>query len=464
MAENNTIKPLVEAKPGDPITAGRWNEMQCLVRSEHVQHGHTGVWKGDLYDGSPITSAGLANGAVTTPRIADRAITGDKIDPATSVTVKDLTTTALTVNDLVLAEKESLALPCHDLKLGHSGRRGKAAGRALTDLKLDGHDWLGINYDSDWKEGVKICSDLLVSGKTELTDTVTAKASLTVSGAATFTGAVTANNGLNINGAVTISNGLTVSGAALTVKNGAAISGPTTAAELTVTGTLKVGTLALTEAAVLALPVQELRLGHSTRHGAPGLAIVDYKDSKGRQSLILNYGGDWPGGVDVQSALTVTGAATLQTLTVPGAATLQSTLAVTGATTLQGELAVQGKVNFKNNAYFMGRALVTGDLSSSQPKILAGHVTWSGGSYSIRGYGFTVATVDSNACKIGFSRPWATPPMVIVQQIGDGSTKDNALVLVADNSSIIVYTGNGNGDRERRSFYFIAFGESESAG
>lgn len=87
----NENKPLVEVKPGDPITAGRWNDMQRALRQEHIQHTHTGVWKDGLFDGAPITEAGLATGAVTTTRLADNAVTGAKVDPSSDVRVRKLT-------------------------------------------------------------------------------------------------------------------------------------------------------------------------------------------------------------------------------------------------------------------------------------------------------------------------------------------------------------------------------------
>lgn len=69
----NENKPLVEVKPGDPITASRWNDMQRALRQEHIQHGHTGTWKDGLFDGPRITSDGLADAAVTAAKLDPRA-------------------------------------------------------------------------------------------------------------------------------------------------------------------------------------------------------------------------------------------------------------------------------------------------------------------------------------------------------------------------------------------------------
>lgn len=69
----NENRPLVEVKPGDPITAGRFNGMQKSLRQEHIQHAHTGAWKDGLFDGAPIGTEGLADGAVTGAKIAATA-------------------------------------------------------------------------------------------------------------------------------------------------------------------------------------------------------------------------------------------------------------------------------------------------------------------------------------------------------------------------------------------------------
>lgn len=92
----NENKPLVEVKPGDPITAGRWNDMQRALRQEHIAHAHTGAWKDGLFDGAPLTAAGLADGAVTNPRLADNAVSGAKVDPSSDLHIRKLTITIAT--------------------------------------------------------------------------------------------------------------------------------------------------------------------------------------------------------------------------------------------------------------------------------------------------------------------------------------------------------------------------------
>ncbi len=77
----NENKPLNEAKPNEPITAQRWNDMQVALRKEHIEHSHNGKWKDGQFSGAPLTADGLAENAVITSRIADAAVTAAKLDP-----------------------------------------------------------------------------------------------------------------------------------------------------------------------------------------------------------------------------------------------------------------------------------------------------------------------------------------------------------------------------------------------
>ena len=168
----NENKPLVEVKPGDPITAGRWNDMQRALRQEHIEHTHTGVWKDGLFDGAPITEAGLANGAVTNPRLADNAVTGAKVDPSSDVRVRKLTVSG----------------PSEHASLGVAGPTAlgslKVSGTSEhTSLKVDGQAALGSLKVSGTSEHASLKVDgqatlggLKVGGTSEHT-------SLTVGGA-----------------------------------------------------------------------------------------------------------------------------------------------------------------------------------------------------------------------------------------------------------------------------------------
>ena len=59
----NENKPLNEAKPNEPITAQRWNDMQLALRKEHIEHSHNGKWTDGQFSGAPLTSEGLADNA-----------------------------------------------------------------------------------------------------------------------------------------------------------------------------------------------------------------------------------------------------------------------------------------------------------------------------------------------------------------------------------------------------------------
>ena len=87
----NENKPLNEAKPNEPITAQRWNDMQVALRKEHLEHSHNGKWKDGLFSGAPLGADGLADNAVTTRSIADGHVTPPKLDPDGNFKVRALT-------------------------------------------------------------------------------------------------------------------------------------------------------------------------------------------------------------------------------------------------------------------------------------------------------------------------------------------------------------------------------------
>lgn len=446
MPDNNApapvIKALVVANPGDPITAGRWNEMQCQLRSEHVQHAHTGTWKGELYDGAPIAAAGLADNAVITSRIADRAVTGDKVDPTTSVTVRDLTATGkLKATTLELTEATAIAVPAHDLKFGHSTRHGSAAGRALADLaRVDGdRDVLGINLDGDWKDGVKICSDLQITGKTTLGGELIANTT-------TVNGALTAKSSASITGALTVGNGLTVSGSALTAKNGAALSGTVTASNgLAVSGALLTASSGLTVSGALLTASSGLAVSGSFT-AANGLAVSG-------------------AALTAASGLTVSGAALTATsgLTVTGSSTFANDVTLNGnVKATSGTLSVSSGLYVGGNSSLQGTLVVKGRHAATAEggdaaRMVHGYV--SADLSQTSGSGYSVEHND-NGFRVRFSRAFKSFPTIIVQQHGNGSTLDNALVVNVYPGEFQVYTGNSSGSRERRSFFFLAIGPS----
>lgn len=115
---SNVNVPFVEAKPGDPITAGKWNDLQTKVRAELHVHGHTGDWKDGLFDGEPIGRAG----------IQDRAINGAKVDPASQLSVAKLDVDAVTVGRtgvgsvLVRGDKAFVEIGAGQVKQGDAGK------------------------------------------------------------------------------------------------------------------------------------------------------------------------------------------------------------------------------------------------------------------------------------------------------------------------------------------------------
>jgi hypothetical protein len=195
MASEN--KPLVEVKPGDPITAGRWNDMQKALRQEHIAHAHTGAWKDGLFDGAPLTDAGLANGAVSNPKLADNAVTGAKVDPSSDLRIRKLTVSG-----------QDLAVDASALEVTGPLKINGAA--TLTNLKVSGaseHATLKVSGASEHAtltvSGMASLGALKVSGASEFTNlSVGGTASL---GALKVSGASELTN-LSVGGTATVAN------------------------------------------------------------------------------------------------------------------------------------------------------------------------------------------------------------------------------------------------------------------
>jgi hypothetical protein len=229
MASEN--KPLVEVKPGDPITAGRWNDMQKALRQEHIAHAHTGAWKDGLFDGAPLTDAGLANGAVSNPKLADNAVTGAKVDPSSDLRIRKLTVSG-----------QDLAVDASALEVTGPLKINGAA--ILTNLKVSGaseHTSLAVS-------GMANLANLKVSGASEhATLSVGGTASLgalKVSGPSEHTnlsvGGTASLGALKVSGPSEHTN-LSVGGTA-TVAN-LKVSGPSEHTNLSVGGTATVANL-----------------------------------------------------------------------------------------------------------------------------------------------------------------------------------------------------------------------------
>jgi hypothetical protein len=75
-------EPYIRKNPNDLIRAADWNQIQIEAREDIEQHTHSG---GE--DGTPIGTAGLADGAVATTKLADGAVGATKLaDGAVSTT------------------------------------------------------------------------------------------------------------------------------------------------------------------------------------------------------------------------------------------------------------------------------------------------------------------------------------------------------------------------------------------
>jgi hypothetical protein len=343
MASEN--KPLVEVKPGDPITAGRWNDMQKALRQEHIAHAHTGAWKDGLFDGAPLTEAGLANGAVSNPKLADNAVTGAKVDPSSDLRIRKLTVSG-----------QDLAVDASALEV-------------TGPLKIN---------------GAAILANLKVSGASEHT-------SLAVSGMA---------NLANLK-----------------------VSGASEHATLTVSGMASLGALKVSGASELT-----------------NLSVANLKGS----------------GVTEFTRLNVSGTATLGSLKVGG--TSEHTSLVVGANTTTNTLKCLGAAEIKqitvaDSLMLMGRTAVVAE--GVLPRIVWGNISGEAGIYA--GSGFKV-TRDGNRFLITFDTPFTSWPCVITQQMGDGDTRDNALVTVFEMGKMYVYTGDSSGNKGHRPFSFLAIG------
>lgn len=245
----NENKPLVEVKPGDPITASRWNDMQRALRQEHIQHGHTGTWKDGLFDGPRITSDGLA----------DAAVTAAKLDPRADLQVRSL-------------------------RLGGEALPGDAL-RVAGPTTLDGP--------------LRLAAELAVAGPTTLTTLkVTATSELTALKVSATTELAT----LTVTSTTSLA-ALKVTGtaelASLTTSGALRVAGEAELAALKVTGDLryggKLGKLDVSETTTADIRVAELKIGSKKL----GRALVDLGDR-----LVINHGPDWPI-VEIASALII---------------------------------------------------------------------------------------------------------------------------------------------------------------
>jgi hypothetical protein len=134
------------------------------------------------------------------------------------------------------------------------------------------------------------------------------------------------------------------------------------------------------EQGVATIRAFDLNFGHSTRHGAPGRALVDQKET-----LTLNRGGDWAkvaiqsplavgGDTSVGGDLTIGTDAERKELTVKGAISGERALTIAGFSHLKGGLTV-GQDSDRKNLTVNGAVSIDQSLTVGAFAALKGHVT-----------------------------------------------------------------------------------------
>ena len=173
----------------------------------------------------------------------------------------------------------------------------------------------------------------------------------------------------------------------------------------------------------------DLLLGHSTRRGSPGRALVDHAGTV--RALALNFGGDWPqltlGGpaTGVEGSLSVAGDATLQraasvgaALTVGGAATVGGPLTVSGAANLAKNLAVAGALTVAGDATLQRNTSVGASLTVGGAATIAGNLNYNGRQSRLDVAEQTGATVRAHDLSLGHSARRGSPGRALVDEGG----------------------------------------------
>jgi hypothetical protein len=232
----NENKPLVEVKPGDPITASRWNDMQRALRQEHIQHG------------TPAPGRKASSTAPPSPRqaLADGAVTAAKLDPRADLKVRSLRLDGEAPSGDVLRVTGPHTL---DGPLAVAATSPSPDPPTSPPLKVSATTELAT---------------LKVSAATTLTTlkaTATELAALTVIGPTTLTT-------LKVTGTADLTS--------LTASGPLRVAGEAELAALKVTGDLryggKLGKLDVSEASTADIRAAELKIGHSARLGKLGRA------------------------------------------------------------------------------------------------------------------------------------------------------------------------------------------------
>lgn len=158
-------------------------------------------------------------------------------------------------------------------------------------------------------------TDMSIGGDLAVAQTLDVDGSVDVLGAASLRGGATINGGATVNGAATMNNGATINDG-LTVNGNTRLNN-----ELTVSGSTSLAAMSASGITTLA---NQLRADGGTR--LRGLVTMETADlsfaniagrgdgralvAESSDQLIVNYGGDFSGGTQIQSALRVTGALT----------------------------------------------------------------------------------------------------------------------------------------------------------
>ena len=101
--------------------------------------------------------------------------------------------------------------------------------------------------------------------------------------------------------------------------------------------------------------------------------------------------------------------------------------------------------------------------SQEQIRIVRGFVP-AGSDGSGTGFTWRWLSESNGVCEVGFNRPFAIYPTVVATQqyVGNNNlgadTRDNAVITGSWNNKMRVKTGDGNGNGARRDFFFIAMG------
>jgi cytochrome c-type biogenesis protein CcmE len=246
-----------------------------------LRGNRTYAWRGsqrtELLDGRAVASKSLGNETLSSRADIDPAFDRDRVSLGVTYDQIALRGSTSVTGDLAYtgkqsrldaAEQPSATIRATDLNFGHSTRRG-APGRALVDLlPANATKTLSVNYAGDWPA-------LSLGGAA-----TTVEGTLSVVGDATAQKALGVGTTLNVGGDATLQKKLTVTGLV------------TASAGLTVTGDVtysgKQSRLDTSEQAAATVRASDFYLGHSTRRGTPGRALVDETTT-----LTVNYNNDW---------------------------------------------------------------------------------------------------------------------------------------------------------------------------